>query len=66
MRYTIDRFEGKFAVCELENRSMINIPKVALPDNCVKGDVIVVSIDRKETQNREERINKLMTDLFND
>lgn len=31
MRIIIDRFEGNFAVVELENRTMVNMPLELLP-----------------------------------
>ena len=39
MEYTIDRFEGKFAVVELENKKFANIPREAIPEKAKEGDV---------------------------
>lgn len=66
MRYIIDRFEGEFAVCELEDMSMVNIPRKALPPDAREGDSILVTIDDAETEDRKARIGKLMDDLFVD
>lgn len=66
MRYIIDRFEGEFAVCELEDMSIVNIPKDALPPEAHEGDSILVTIDSVETEGRKEKIKKLMDDLFLD
>ena len=66
MRYIIDRFEGEFAVCELEDMSMVNIPKKALPSDALEGDSILVTIDSAETEARKKKIGKLMDDLFVD
>ena len=41
MKYIIDRFEGKWAVCEAEDGKMIDIEKSKLPKNARAGDVIV-------------------------
>ena len=62
----IDRFEGDFAVCETENLEFVNIPKKALPENAVEGDVITVKIDGDETRERKKKIDGLMNSLFTD
>lgn len=62
----IDRFEGDFAVCETESLEFVNIPKKALPENAVEGDVITVKIDGDETRERKKRIDGLMNSLFTD
>lgn len=56
MRFTIDRFEGDFAVVELENREMLDIPKILLPDDSKEGDVLLIVHDTGETENRKKRI----------
>lgn len=69
MKVVIDRFEGKFAVCEKENREMINIKTSLLPKNAKEGDVLVVKdnkiiIDVKETNKRKKEIEDLTKDLW--
>lgn len=66
MKYTIDRFEGEYAVVELENETMVNIPKCALPPDAHEGDIILVEIDADATEKRREYINKLMKDVWAD
>lgn len=66
MTYTIDRFEGEFAVVELENQTMANIPICALPSETKEGDIILVKIDAAETNSRREHIKKLMNDVWAD
>jgi hypothetical protein len=66
MKYTIDRFEGKYAVVELEDETMIDIPKCALPAGAKEGDIISVEIDEGETEKRKQYINKLMDDVWAD
>ncbi|WP_242851750.1 DUF3006 domain-containing protein [Caloranaerobacter sp. TR13] len=66
---TIDRFEGKYAIVELENLKIINILKDKLPQNAKEGDVVVIKdneyyIDIEETQRRKEQIEKVFEDLF--
>lgn len=66
MKVTIDRFEGKFAVCEKENREMIDIERDKLPKEAKEGDILiinrdVITVDREQTKKRKEEIQ----DLFN-
>ena len=69
MRMVIDRFEGDYAVCERDDRTMLNINKNKLPAEAKEGDVLTVdgdaiSIDLRETSKRKERAEKLMEELF--
>lgn len=41
----IDRFEGDFAVCEKEDRTMFNIKRNKLPNNAKEGDVLIIQGD---------------------
>ena len=66
MYFTIDRFEGKYAVCENnKTRQMINIKKAKLPLEAKEGDIIKLKngkyyIDNKKTQ----EVKKQVMDLF--
>lgn len=69
LKFIIDRFEGDLAVCEKEDKKIINIEKSKLPSNVKEGDVIVYengkySIDLKETNERKRKIKKLMDSLW--
>lgn len=69
MKGVIDRFEGKYAVVELEDRKMVNVEVDRLPEGVKEGDCVnfvsgVWVIDRDETKARKERIEKLMGDVF--
>lgn len=69
MKMIIDRFEGKYAVCEMENLEMKDIEISKLPKNAKEGDVLIVTgdeikIDEEETKNRRKKIKKLMDDLW--
>lgn len=66
MRYTIDRFEGNLAVVELEDKSFVNIPIVALPPEAKEGDIILAVIDDKGTAERRKKIEGMMKDLWAD
>ncbi|MFL0248071.1 DUF3006 domain-containing protein [Candidatus Clostridium stratigraminis] len=70
MRVIIDRFEGNYAVCEEEDRTMIDIEKSKLPPEAKEGDVLsilddVITIDIIETEKRKKIIKELTKDLWN-
>ncbi len=64
MKVTIDRFEGDYAVVELENREMADLPKVLVPKEASEGDIIEITINRDETKKRKQRIGKLTEGLW--
>ncbi|ADQ47188.1 hypothetical protein Calkro_2367 [Caldicellulosiruptor kronotskyensis 2002] len=59
----IDRFEGNFAIVELEGRKMVAVPIEIVPEDAKEGDVLVISIDVQSTQEREQRIKNLFESL---
>ena len=63
MKVIIDRFEGEFAVVEMEDKTMVDMPRVLLP-GAKEGDVIEISIDTSSTDARKKRIDNLMDDLW--
>ncbi len=63
MRVIIDRFEGDYAVVELEDRSTANLPRSLVPLGAKEGDVLVIEIDRNATEERRKRIQKLTEEL---
>jgi len=69
MRLAIDRFEGDYAVCERDDRTMMNVSKSKLPAGAKEGDVIVLNgdsytVDANETSKRKKLAEKLMKELF--
>ena len=64
MKVIIDRFEGQFAVVELPDKTLINMPSVLLPD-ASEGDVVSINIEHEETRQRAERIHKMFEKLKN-
>lgn len=71
MRVLIDRFEGDFAVCEKEDRTMLNIKLTMLPANAKEGDVLViegntVGIDDAETEKKKIAAEKLVENVWRD
>ena len=70
MNVTIDRFEGEFAVCEKENRQMIDIEKSKLPEIAKEGDILnikndIITIDFEATKKRIKEIEKLTEEFWN-
>lgn len=65
MQIIIDRFEGDYAVVEIDSGNFVNLPKILVPD-AHEGDVVNISINREETEKRSENIKNLMNDLFED
>lgn len=66
MNFIIDRFEGDYAVVELENKEIVDIPRVILPVEAKEGDLINISIQKTETENREKRIQDKFNSLFSE
>lgn len=68
MRGVIDRFEGEFAVVELDTREIKNIKREIIPKNAKEGDVLNIgeniTIDYEEAEKRKKEIESMMEDLF--
>ena len=64
MKVIIDRFEGEFAVVELDDKTMADLPKVLVPGDAKEGDTIEIRVDLEDTKSRKERIKKLTKDLW--
>ncbi|GCD09410.1 DUF3006 domain-containing protein [Clostridium tagluense] len=70
MKGIIDRFEGNYAVVELQGGKTINIDKRKLPMEAQEGTVIEISksitIDNEETLKRKKEIEKLTEGLWDE
>lgn len=66
MKFTIDRFEGEYAIVELEDREMVEIPRIILPSGAKEGDILNISIDEDETEIRRRRIQAKFNSLFSE
>lgn len=69
MRVIIDRFEGNYAVCEKEDRTMIDIDKSRIPSDAKEGDALnidgnKITIDIEATEKRRKEIEELTKDLW--
>ncbi len=69
MRGIIDRFEGNFAIIELEEKIMKNISKSDLPAGVKEGDAVFLAngrwhIDKAWTETLNTGVKKAADDLF--
>lgn len=65
MQVIIDRFEGDFAVVELDKNVFIDVDRRILP-KCSEGDVIDILVNKDETSKRKAKIKSLTDKLFED
>lgn len=63
LKVILDRFEEDFALVELENKEIVNIPRI-LVSEAEEGDIIEIRICKEETRQRQEEIEKITNDLF--
>jgi len=66
---SVDRIENNLAVCELDDRTVQNIPLSHLPDNVQEGDILCLCngeyiIDKQETMRRRNEALKLLKSLM--
>lgn len=66
MKIIIDRFEGDYAVVELEDGTTVDMPKVLIPKEAKEGDVLEILVNKQETESRRKKIEKLMDELWED
>lgn len=69
MRLIIDRFEGAYAVCEDENKNMVNILKTEIPKNAKEGSVLEmtgesITVNYNETDCRKKKIKGKMDSMW--
>lgn len=68
--FSVDRFEGNFAVCEnRQTGEFINIPLANLPENVQEGSILKFEngkyiLDIEATQKEREEIKNLVDNLF--
>lgn len=64
----IDRFEGYFAIIELEDRSTISIERTKIPEEAKEGYVLnidkTITINLEETKKRTKYISNLTDDMW--
>ena len=69
LKYSVDRIEEGFAVCEDENGAFTSFEIAILPENIKEGDIILQSDNRfsvltDETEERRQKIAKLQKSIF--
>ncbi|MDR7869748.1 MAG: DUF3006 domain-containing protein [Tissierellaceae bacterium] len=64
MKIIIDRFEGDFAVVELDDKGLINMPIELVPEGAKEGDVIEIQINHEETRLIKEEKEKKWLNLW--
>lgn len=64
MKFVIDRFEGDYAIVELDDKTIAEIPRILIPKEAKEGDVLEIRVDVEETKKRKNEINNLMDELF--
>ena len=67
--FVIDRIEGSFAVIELNDGTMVNIPKNKIIGDFKEGDILVedsefFKVDSELTKKRKEEIEHMMKDMW--
>lgn len=70
-RWTIDRFEGTCAVCEVSDGTTAHIERDKLPAGCHEGDILVLKEgryrkDKRATTQAARRIAEKMAALIAD
>lgn len=67
IKLIIDRFEGKYAILESQDKDPIifDFPRHLLPKEAKEGTVlnINISIDQEETKRRKDKIQNLLNKL---
>lgn len=63
MKIVIDRFEGDFAVCLLQDKTTVNVPAILFPDAC-EGDIIDIVVNKQQTQKEKQALRSRLEGLF--
>ncbi|MFZ5969236.1 MAG: DUF3006 domain-containing protein [Bacillota bacterium] len=66
MKGIIDRFEEDFAYIEIHDKTMLPIARGLLPKEAKEGDVLVITIDQKESDKLKKKIEGLMDEVWED
>lgn len=64
MNVTIDRFEGEYAVVEIDDGSFANLPLALVPKGADEGSVISITLDTAAAESRRKEVGRLMDKLF--
>lgn len=68
MKGTIDRFEGNYALVELDSGNFIEIEMNRIPKEACEGDVIIIeeeiTLDEIESNIRREEMKKIVRNFW--
>lgn len=66
MRIVIDRIEEDIAIVEKEDGSFAHMAKELIPPSAKEGDVLLIQVDERNTIDREEEIQALLDEVWED
>lgn len=66
MKVTIDRFEGDYAIVELDDKRTVDMLKILIPEEAKEGDIIEIKINIEDTKERKKNMKILMEELWED
>lgn len=66
MKFIVDKITNNIVRLEAENNKMIEVTHELFPRSVKEGDVISIIIDKEESLARENRIQALMEDVWED
>ena len=64
LKIIIDRFEGEFAVVELEDKTFIDMPVGLVPEGAKEGDILEIQINHEESKVSKEEKDKKWLGLW--
>lgn len=64
--WVIDSIEEGVAALEIEEGKTVSVPLSTLPDGCKEGDVLIVMVDKQQTEKRREETLALQRSVFCD
>ena len=65
MEVIVDRFEGEYAILEIDKDNFVEVPRILVLD-AKEGDVVSIVVLKEKTEERKDKISKLMDNLFED
>ena len=65
MEVIVDRFEGEYAILEIDKDNLVEVPRILVLD-AKEGDIVSIVVLKEKTEERKDKISKLMDNLFED
>ena len=66
MKITIDRIEERFVVVETENKDILDVDIRLLPHDIQEGDIVEITVNKEEKEEKRKKMTELMNDLWLD